>query len=122
MPPDGWQEPEIEPTHRARQLPDGRLMRESRLTIPKEWMEQMWQGYRCAACLQEFKEVGLGPWPEECPVCHFAVEAEQRRRLEEDFVGEVREMQRQGWVEREEEFLAREFFQPKPMISVKRNL
>ena len=121
MPPD-WGDIEIEPTHRARTLPDGRVMRESRLTISKEWMEQMWQGYRCAACLQEFRDVNLGSWPEECPICHFPVRAEQRRRLEEDFVGEVEQMKREGWVEREEEFLEREFFVPKPGIHVRRAL
>ena len=115
-----WEDIEIEPTHRMRVLPDGRRMRESRLTIPQEWMEQMWQGYRCAACLQEFKEVGLGAWPKECSVCHFPVEKEQRHRLEEDFVGEVKEMQRMGWVEREAAFLEREFHQPKPQIHVRR--
>jgi hypothetical protein len=118
--PPEWEDIEIEPTHRARALPDGRLMRESRLTIPKEWMEQLWQGYRCAACLQEFKDVGLGAWPGECPVCHFPVKAEQRHRLEQDFVGEVEEMQRQNWVEREEAFLEKKFFVPKPQISVRR--
>jgi hypothetical protein len=113
-----WGDIEIEPTHRARTLPDGRVMRESRLTISKEWMEQMWQGYRCAACLQEFND----SYPEECFICRFPVRAEQRRRLEEDFVGEVEEMQREGFIEREEEFLAREFFVPKPGIHVRRDL
>jgi len=118
LPHSEWQEPHIEPTHRARQLPDGRLMRESRLTVSKEWMEQMWQGFRCAACLQEFND----SYPEECFICHFPVRAEQRHRLEQDFAGEIEEMNREGWVEREEDFLAREFFVPKPQIHVRRDL
>jgi hypothetical protein len=118
LPRDDWQEPEIEPTHRARVLPDGRVMRESRLTISQEWMEQMWQGYRCAACLERFEEA----FPEECPVCRFPVKTEQRHRLEEDFAGEIREMQQEGWVDREMGVLEREFFVPKPQIHVRRDL
>jgi hypothetical protein len=117
LPPD-WKDVEIEPTHRMRVLPDGRRMRESRLTIPKEWMEQMWQGYRCAACLQEFTE----SYPAECFICHFPVKREQRHRLEEDFAGEVEKMKDEGFREREEEFLMREFFVPKPGIHVRRDL
>ena len=113
-----WQDVDIEPTHRARQLPDGRLMRESRLTIPQEWMEQLWQGYRCASCLERFTEA----YPDECYVCTFPVKALQRKRLEEDFVEQVEEMKRAGLIEREEAFLERKFFQPKLQIHVRRDL
>jgi hypothetical protein len=79
---DGVQE--IEPTDRARQLPDGRLMHESRLTLAPEWLEQLFQGYRCAGCLERLPEA----YPEHCPNawCHFPVREEQRHRLEIDFV------------------------------------
>jgi len=122
QPDPAWERIDIEPTNRARQLPDGRLMQESKLTISKEWMEQMWQGYRCAACLQDFEEYSLGAYPDKCPVCKFPVKSLQRQRLEEDFVGEVEEMQRQGLLDRETDFLMREFFQPKPQIHVRRDL
>lgn len=95
-------------------------MAESRITISKEMMEQLWQGYRCAACLEDVTE--LGAFPEECPLCCFPIRASQRRQLEQDFVGFVEEAQREGWVAREEGFLEREFHQPKPQIVVRRDL
>jgi hypothetical protein len=111
-----------EATSRVRQLPDGRVMSESRITVTKEAMEQMWTGYRCAACLQEFAEFGLGPWPKACPVCHFPVRKQQEQRLREDFVGEVKAMEDAGQViEREVDFLDRQFFVPKPQIHVRRD-
>ena len=113
-----WKDIDIEPTHRARALPDGRLMRESRLTIPKEWMEEMWQGYRCAACLQRFESA----YPNLCFICEFPVKREQRRRLEQDFVEQVEEAKREGWIEREQGFLERKFFEPKPQIHVRRSI
>jgi hypothetical protein len=117
-----WENIEIEPTHRKRVLPDGREMRESRLTIPKEWMEQMWQGYRCASCLEEFGPHGLGSFPVECPICCFPVKALQRRQLEQDFVGEVEQMRAEGFIDKEMGRLEREFFVPKPQIHVRRDL
>jgi hypothetical protein len=95
-------------------------MQESRLTISKEMMEQLWQGYRCAACLEDVAH--LGAFPDVCPLCNFPIASLQRRRLEQDFVGEVERMQREGWVEREEARLEEEFFVPKPGIHVRRDL
>jgi hypothetical protein len=93
-------------------------MRESRLTVSPEMMEQMWQGYRCAACLEPQDEA----FPVRCAAvwCGFPMRAEQRRRLEQDFVGEVEQMKREGWVEREQARLEEEFFIPKSQISVRR--
>ena len=111
-----------EATSRVRRLPDGRLMSESRITVTPEAMEKMWTGYMCAACLQEFAEFGLPAWPKACPVCHFPVRKEQQKRLQEDFVGQVKEMESMGTViEREQDFLEREFFVPKPQIVVRRD-
>lgn len=95
-------------------------MRESRLTVSREMMEQMWQGYRCASCLEDV--TALGAFPDHCPLCSFPIGKLQRQRLEQDFAGEVEEMQRQGWVEREEAFLEEKFHQPKPQIHVRRKL
>lgn len=88
VPPTEWEKgvQEIEPTSRARQLEDGRLMSESRLTLSPEWMGELFHGYRCAACLERqieaFPEVCRAPW------CNFPIRDEQRRQLRMDFVGE----------------------------------
>lgn len=78
---------EIEPTERTRQLPDGRVMQESRLTLSPEWIEELWQGYRCAVCLERQDEA----FPKRCRAswCGFPIRDEQRRQLEQDFVGQL---------------------------------
>lgn len=93
-------------------------MAESRITVSPEMMEQMWQGYRCAACLEDVTDHGLGPFPERCPAwwCGFPMRKQQRAQLEQDFVGEVARMRADGWIEREEEFLEQEFHAPKVQI------
>jgi DNA-directed RNA polymerase subunit RPC12/RpoP len=93
-------------------------MQESRLTLSKEMMEQLWQGYRCASCLEDVTR--LGAFPKACPLCGFRIAAFQRRRLEQDFVEQVEQMQREGWMEREQGFLEEKFHQPKPQIHVRR--
>ena len=93
-------------------------MFESRITVSRNQMEMMWQGYMCAACLEDVH--ALGPFPPVCPMCGFGIRLEQRRRLEEDFAGEVEEMRRDGWIAREESFLEEQFHQPKPQIHVRR--
>lgn len=93
-------------------------MRESRITVSRNQMEMMWQGYMCAACLEDVSE--FGPFPAICPMCGFGIRLEQRGRLEEDFVGELEELRREGWIEREEAFLEERFHQPKPQIHVRR--
>jgi hypothetical protein len=113
----------IEPgSGRYRVLPDGRKMQESRITVTREAMEKMWQGYMCARCFEDFTARGMAAFPKACPLCHFPVAELQRQQLEQDFVGEVEELRRDGWIEREEEFLEREFFVPKPGIHVRRDL
>lgn len=99
-------------------------MAESRITVSREMMEQMWQGYRCAVCMEDVTEHGLGPFPIECPAswCRFPMRDQQRRQLEQDFVGFLEEARQEGWIEREEGFLEREFHQPKPQIHVRRNI
>jgi hypothetical protein len=114
-----WEEVEVEPTDRARILPDGRVMQESRITVSREMMEQMWQGYRCAACLEDVSY--LGAFPTYCPTCNFPISSLQRKQLEQDFVGEVERLRQEGWREREEAFLEETFFQPKPQIHVRRD-
>jgi hypothetical protein len=113
---------DIEPADRYRVLPDGRKMHESRLTVSPEMMERMWQGYVCAACLEDVSE--LGAFPVRCPNfwCGFQIRKEQRARLEQDFAGEVEQMHQEGWLDREEGFLERELHQPKTQIHVRRTL
>lgn len=93
-------------------------MVESRITISKEMMEQLWQGYRCAACLEEVTQHGCGPFPEKCPAvwCQFPMRTHQRRQLEQDFVGEVEQMKREGWLDTERAVLEREAHVPKVQI------
>jgi hypothetical protein len=114
-----WDEVEVEPSLRYRELADGRRLAESRLIVSKEMMEQMWQGYRCAHCLEDVS--GLGAFPDVCPLCNFPIASLQRQQLEQDFVGELAEMRREGWIEREEAFLEEKFHQPKPQIHVRRD-
>lgn len=93
-------------------------MFESRITVSRAQIEQLWQGYMCAACLEDVSH--LGPFPPVCPLCGFGIRLEQRNRLEEDFVGELEEMRREGWIEREQAFLDEKFHQPKTQIHVRR--
>lgn len=119
MPEDWGVVNDIEPGRgRYRVLPDGRKMYESRITVTPQAMEEMWQGYRCAACLEDVHH--LGAYPKACPTCGFPIKNDQRRRLEIDFEGEIEDMTRAGWVEREEAFLEEKFHQPKPQIHVRR--
>lgn len=120
MSPLSWDEVHVEPSERGRMLPDGREMVESRLTISREMMEQLWQGYRCAACLEDLS--GLGPYPVECPLCHFPVRQLQRAQLEQDFAGEVEEMHQAGFIDTELGHLERSQHVPKPQIHVRRDL
>src|SRR5262245_5654528 len=101
-------------------LPDGREMVESRLTISKEMLEQIWQGFRCASCLEDLSE--LGPFPERCPLCKFPVKTLQRQQLEQDFVGEVEGMRGEGFIDTELATLERSQHIPKPQIHVRRDI
>jgi hypothetical protein len=94
-------------------------MFESRITLSRAQMEKCWQGYMCAACLEDVSH--LGPFPASCPLCGFEIRLFQRQRLEEDFVGELEEMRREGWIEREEAFLEEKFHKPKTQIHVRRD-
>lgn len=111
---------DIEPAQRARRLPDGRMMQESRITVTKEAMEMLWQGYLCAACLEDLRPYGA--FPDSCPTCGFEVKTQQRARLEEDFVGEVEEMRASGWIDQEQARLEEEFHIKQPQIHVRRDL
>jgi len=115
-----WEAVEVERSERYRDLPDGTRMSESRLIVSKEMMEQMWQGYRCAACLEDLS--ALGPYPEACPLCRFPVKAKQREQLMQDFAGEVEEMRRDGFIETELAHLERSQHVPKPQIHVRRDV
>lgn len=59
------------------------MFQENTVTISVEDAEMMWQGYKCARCLEPFTE----SYPEKCPLCGFAVKELQRKQLEEDFLG-----------------------------------
>jgi hypothetical protein len=120
MPPTEFEQNvlDIEPSTRSRRLPDGRVMAESRITLSREWMEQLFQGYRCAACLEDVSH--LGAFPKVCPLCGFRIRDEQSRQLRQDFVGERPVGPTDSLVDREEEYLARHFHQPRPGHKKKR--
>jgi PAS domain-containing protein len=107
----------IEPSpERSRQLPDGRLMAESRLTISKEWLRQMFEGYRCAACLEDVAH--LGAFPKVCPLCGFKIRELQYRQLHQDLVEERPTEPASSWLSRERERLLRETHEPKVQMVV----
>jgi len=111
---------DIEPTHRARPLADGRLMRESRLTLSPEWIEQLWQGYRCCACLERLTEA----WPERCPNewCDFPIREEQRHRLEIDFIDQHPTALPGFPMDRERAYLEREHYRKKGYVNPGKDL
>jgi len=107
----------IEPSpNRSRQLPDGRLMAESRLTISKEWVRQMFEGYRCAACLEDVTH--LGAFPKVCPLCGFRIRELQYRQLHQDLLEDHPTRPQESLLERESEYLARRFHEPKVQMVV----
>jgi len=113
---------DVEPSTRMRQLPDGRLMGESRLTLSPEAMEEMWQGYRCARCLEQKMIVPLGAYPEHCPCCGFPMRELQRRQLELDFVGQQPESPLGFDLERELDYLEREHYVKKGSVTPGREI
>ena len=116
LPPTEWEKgvQEIEATERTTQLEDGRVMSESRLTLSPEWMDQLWKGYRCAACLERL----LVAFPERCPNewCAFPVKAEQLRRLQIDFVGQQPTPLAGFSLEREQEYLREQHRKKQPRV------
>ena len=120
MSPLDWDEVEVDAGTRSRILADGREMAESKLIVSKAMLDQMWQGYRCASCLEDLTE--LGAFPLACPLCNFPVRALQRRQLEQDFVGQVEDMRRAGFIDGELAALERSQHIPKPQIHVRRDL
>ena len=105
----------IEPTDRGRQLPDGRFMQESRLTLSPEWMDQLFKGYRCAACLERQEEA----FPEVCcsAWCNFPIRAEQRDRLAIDFMGQQPGIVAGFPMDRELDYLEREHYEKKGSVT-----
>jgi len=111
----------LEPSpNRSRRLPDGRLMAESRLTISRAWMQQIIEGYRCAACLEDVTR--LGAFPKACPLCGFPMRENQARQIEQDFVGEHPVGPTESLVERESEHLSRHFYEPKVQMVVPKKI
>lgn len=70
-------------------MADGREMTEATVTLSPAGEAMMKQGYLCGRCLQDFAKIGLGAFPEECPVCHFPVRELQAEQLRRQDVGEV---------------------------------
>jgi hypothetical protein len=116
VPPTEWEQgvQEVEPTTRTRQLEDGRVMSESRLTLSPQWMDELWKGYRCAVCL----EPQIEAFPEECraPWCSFPIRAEQAKQMQIDFVGQQPNPMTGFSLERELEHLERERHVKKPDV------
>jgi hypothetical protein len=108
---------DIEPSDRLRALPDGRVMRESTITLSPEAMQQMFDGYRCARCLEYEGIVPLGAFPKECPLCKFPMRDEQRRQLDRDFVGERPGLVSGFPLDRERAYLEREHYQKKGYVT-----
>jgi hypothetical protein len=67
-------------------FPDGRVMRDARVSMTKDEFLQMATGYMCARCYEPLRE----SYPEICPMrgCGFPIKAEQDKYLEEHFQGE----------------------------------
>lgn len=113
---------DIEPADRVRTTEDGRQFRESRLTLSPEAIEQIWQGYRCARCLEYEGIVPLGAYPESCPCCRFPMRELQRRQLEQDFVGQHPGLVAGFPLDRELAYLEREHHVPKVQMVVPKSV
>lgn len=63
----------------------GRWMRDVDVTISRDTLEKMWQGYMCASCREPLRE----PFPEVCSLigCGYRVRDNQRRDLERLYRG-----------------------------------
>jgi hypothetical protein len=111
---------DVEPSERSRQLPDGRVQQESRLTLSPAAIEEMWQGYRCAACLERQDEA----YPEHCRAtwCRFPIRAEQRRQLEQDFIGQQPGAVSGFPLERELAYLEERHHVKKPLMTVPKEI
>lgn len=111
---------DVEPSTRSRQLPDGRVQGESRLTLSPEAIEELWQGYRCAVCLERQEEA----YPEHCRAtwCRFPIRAEQRRQLEQDFIGEHPGLVSGFPLDRELAYLEEKHHVKRPMMTMPKKL
>lgn len=111
---------EVEPTDKVRQLPDGRVMSESQVTVHPHVLEEMFQGYRCAKCLERQEEA----FPEFCRAwwCRFPMKELQAQQLQADFVGQQPGPLSGFDLEREVEYLDRTHFKKKPMMSVPKEI
>jgi hypothetical protein len=78
----------------------------------------MWAGYMCAACLEPFVEA----YPEKCPLCGFAVRAQQRKQLEENFLGVDPTRVGSFPLDREMEHLDRVAHKPKGYMTVPKEI
>lgn len=70
-------------------LPDGRVLGNVRMTMTKETIERMREGYLCAKCLEPFEQA----WPERCHVCGAPVREKQSEYFANEFGGEERRRQ-----------------------------
>lgn len=64
---------------------DGRLQAGVNWILSASLIDKIRHGYACLICTEEFRENGLPTsFPEQCPVCGFAVRAEQATQLAKD--------------------------------------
>jgi hypothetical protein len=121
--PDDWGVvQDIEPSERERQLPDGRVLKESRLTLSPEALDQMWAGFRCARCLEFDRIKELGAYPERCPCCGFPMAELQRKQLEQDFVGQHPGLVSGFPMDREMDHLERIAHEKRPLMTVPKGI
>lgn len=68
---------------------DGRLREHFNFIYERDDVERIRLGYCCIHCGESQVDHGA-PFPEKCWVCHYPMDAEQRNRFAQEFVGEVR--------------------------------
>jgi hypothetical protein len=69
---------------------DGRLREHYNLIYTADDAERIRLGYCCIHCGESQVGHGGKPFPEECAVCHYPMNSQQRERFAQEFIGNVR--------------------------------